>query len=67
MEAALDEASPLLGEWTVNSIWAFLSNEGSEMEGGEVIKTHVPDGLFQTHFSPLAPVKGIGFQQGHFL
>lgn len=34
MDAALDEAALLLGEWTVNSIWAFLSNEGSEMEGG---------------------------------
>lgn len=33
MKAALEEAAPLLGEWTVNSIWALLSNEGSEMEG----------------------------------
>lgn len=35
MEAALEEAALLLGEWAVNSTWAFLSNEGSEMEGGK--------------------------------
>lgn len=33
----------------------------------ELIKTQAPDGLFQRHFSPQAPVKDIGFQQKHFL
>lgn len=33
----------------------------------EAIKIHAPDGLFQRHFSPQAPVKGTGFQQAHFL
>lgn len=47
VEAAPDEAALLLWEWTVNSIWAFLSNEGRERE---VIKIQAPDGLFQRHF-----------------
>lgn len=51
MEAALEEAAPLLGEWAVNSTWAFLSNEGSEMEGGSNQKARTRWAISNTFFS----------------
>lgn len=52
MEAALDEAALLLWEWTANSIWAFLNNEGREREEGSNQNPRTRWAIPEAFFSP---------------
>lgn len=65
-EAALEEAAPLLGNGPLTAFGHCLVMRAERWKGGSNQNARTRWTVSDT-FSPLAPVKGTGFQQGHFL